>query len=289
MHGSQWQNIKLAHGDFSRRYLIHVPHTLTKMAHPLVLVLHGAGSKSEDAATHYGWVQKSEKESFIVAFPQAMPLDPSRPANFKTNPNNWNDGHERREKKIDDISFLRKVVEDISAHHLIDNNRIYMTGFSNGASMTLRAGIELSDIIAAIAAISGHLWIKNPHPIRPMSMLLIAGGMDPFKPLKGGFERNPWLIKEEVIPPMKSSIEKWVKLIGIDESNKILKSKNGIDVISYGPNKNDLIAVFIVLAEQGHEWPGGQRVLPETISGKNIQTFKATDVIWNFFKTQMLT
>ncbi len=36
-----------------------------------------------------------------------------------------------------------------------------MTGFSNGASMAFRVGIELSDRVAAIAPVAGALWITR--------------------------------------------------------------------------------------------------------------------------------
>ena len=36
----------------------------------------------------------------------------------------------------DDVGFLRKMVEDVTAEYDIDNSRVYWTGISNGCSMS---------------------------------------------------------------------------------------------------------------------------------------------------------
>ena len=36
---------------------------------------------------------------------------------------------------VDDIGYLKKLIDLNSAHYPIDSNKIYVTGFSNGASL----------------------------------------------------------------------------------------------------------------------------------------------------------
>ncbi len=283
------ESIELDVDGQSREYLVYAP--TTKRVHqkrPLVLFLHGAGGTAERAMENYGWVGKAKEESFIVAFPQALPLNLELPSDFKTNPNVWNDGSERGQQSADDILFLRKVVQDISKRYRIDSKRIYVTGFSNGASMAFRVGVELSDIVATIAPVSGHLWIKDLYPQRRMSALLITGADDPLNLLNGRIAKNPWNPKEEMKPPMIDSIIAWAKLLDFDESDTKVEEANGIKTIQYGPDIDELTVIFIVVADQGHEWPGGRRTLPKRISGKNVQTFNATDAIWDFFTMQSL-
>lgn len=283
------ESVELDVNGHSRKYLVYAPSS--KKAHErraLVLFLHGAGGTAERAMENYGWAGKAKEEAFIVAFPQALPLNVELPSDFKTNPNLWNDGSGRGQRSADDILFLKKVIQDISKRYRIDSKRIYVTGFSNGASMAFRAGAELSGVVAAIAPVSGRLWIKDPHPQRRMSALMITGAADPINPLDGGIvktSRNP---EGEMQPPMIDSIFTWAKLLGFDESDKKVEEVNGVKTIQYGPNIDELTAIFMVITDQGHEWPGGKRTLPKRISGKNVQTFNATDTIWDFFTMQSL-
>jgi polyhydroxybutyrate depolymerase len=45
--------------------------------------------------------------------------------------------------------------------------------------------LELSDRIAAIAPVSGALWIAEPKIARPVSLLYITGTADPINPMGG--------------------------------------------------------------------------------------------------------
>lgn len=269
----------------SRKYLVHLPSNLSPK-YPVVLFLHGAGGTAEGALNHYGWVEKSDQESFIAVFPEATPIDLSNPPNFRTNPNVWNDGSGSGKERTDDISFLKKVINDVLKEYWGDPNRVYITGFSNGASMTFRAGIELSDSVKAIAPVSGHLWQKYPKPKKLMSLLLITGDADPLNPLEGGAAKNIWNVGKEKRPSMKESIKIWLGLLGIGEGEKKVKQENGITKVFYGPNKTGLEVIYMIIRGQGHEWPGKPRVLPEFLTGNNVLNFSATDTIWDFFKSQ---
>ncbi len=268
-----------------RRYLVNVPKSSQPM--PLVVVLHWWGGNAEDAAEHLQWVGKSDKERFIAVFGEAMPLDVKMPSNPKSNPNVWNNGLENGQTQADDIAYLKYVINDVSRRFSVDPNRIYVTGFSSGASMSFRAGIELSDWIAAIAPVSGPLFIKDPKPARPMSVLLITGSADPLNPLEGGMGKNArgekfWKA------PMIDSIKTWLPLLGLEESQQTVKKKRGITITTWGPNPKDLEALFVVVDGLGHQWPGGGNVLPTSFAGNNVQFFNATDFIWDFIQLKLL-
>lgn len=268
-----------------RKYLLHVPALGSNTDRvPLVLVLHGAGGTADGAAKHYGWKEKSDEESFIVVFPEALPLDTTQPSNFKRNPNVWNDGSTRKKNThIDDSAFLRQVIEEVSQRYKVDPKGIYMTGFSNGASMTFKAGIDLSNLLAAIAPVSGHLWLKNPRPKRVISLMLITGDSDPMNPLKGGRATNPWSPLGHHSQPMEDSVKIWAQLLKENDKNAVVVDLNGVKIKRYGPNSSGQEALFIVVPGQGHEWPGSDRLLPLKTSGPNVKIYNATNAIWDFF------
>lgn len=66
---------------FVRTYLVHRPPGFNSSKElPAVMMLHGRGGSSHLAAHDFGWVEKSDKEGFMIVFPQALPIDPARPS-----------------------------------------------------------------------------------------------------------------------------------------------------------------------------------------------------------------
>jgi poly(3-hydroxybutyrate) depolymerase len=100
---------------------------------------------------------------------------------------------------------------------LLEKDRIYVCGFSHGASMTFRLGDELSDTLAAIAPVAVACWIEPSHP-QAIPVFYITGTNDSFNPLRGGIPQ-PWINKHlnrsklsgKAKPPVAVSIKKWQK------------------------------------------------------------------------------
>lgn len=278
----------LQSGGVGRHYMLRVPPIIESNPDkplPVVMVLHGAGSTAMGSSRHYGWREKADKEGFLAVFPEATPLRTSGSA-LRWNPNVWNDGSGRgftEKHAIDDIAYLRTVLDDVAAKTPVDSEHVFCTGFSNGASMCFRVGVEMADRIAAIAPVSGHLWLKDPKPARPISMMLIAGTADPLNPIDGGPAKNPWEHKAEMKPPMEDSVKAWVKIIGASDDPTDIVEKGDVKTFTYGPGPTGAVAVFIVITGQGHEWPGAPRVLPEGLSGRAVDSINATNTIWSFF------
>jgi polyhydroxybutyrate depolymerase len=64
----------------------------------------------------------------------------------------------------DDAGFLRQLITTLTTLYNVNSNQVYVTGMSSGAQMAERVGVELSDIVAAIAPTSGQLVGQNPPP-----------------------------------------------------------------------------------------------------------------------------
>jgi polyhydroxybutyrate depolymerase len=72
----------------------------------------------------------------------------------------WNDGRYRgpewaRIEGVDDVGYLRTLIDDACARLPIDPRRIYVVGMSNGATMAARFACEHAERIAALAQIAG--------------------------------------------------------------------------------------------------------------------------------------
>ena len=86
-----------------------------------------------------------ERETFIVAYPDGVG-------------GSWNALHETGEAEalgVDDVGFVDALIAKLSARYMVDPDRIYATGMSNGGFFAHRLGCERSDRFAAIAAVAG--------------------------------------------------------------------------------------------------------------------------------------
>jgi poly(3-hydroxybutyrate) depolymerase len=64
------------------------------------------------------------------------------------------DGSSLTQELADDVAFIDALVEQVDADYGIDRSRIYVSGFSNGAQMSARLGLERPETFAAVSVAS---------------------------------------------------------------------------------------------------------------------------------------
>jgi poly(hydroxyalkanoate) depolymerase family esterase len=147
--GTESKTLELA--GRKRTYLIHPPKGYdAKTPLPLVLVLHGAVQGAANAESMSGMSAKADKEDFLVAYPTGT-------SRFGLAPT-WNAGAccgYAMTNKVDDVGFLRALIDRLEHDYTVDPKRIFVTGISNGGMMSYRLACELADRIAAIAPVEG--------------------------------------------------------------------------------------------------------------------------------------
>jgi len=270
----------------ARTFIVHVPPGFDgKSKLPVVIMLHGAGGSGAGAMAQTGWAAKADREGFLAVFPDGTPPRPELAARFLTNPRLWNDGSGRGaigQERVDDLGFIAAMIDFLEARYAADPARIYCTGFSNGASMTFSVGLKLSNRIAAIAPVSGHLWQGEKQLAYPVALLYIIGTADPLNPLGGGNVKLPWGIVEDH-PPVEDSLKEWERMLGCGPEVQTARG-DGVLEITYDHCAKGGEVVYYTVQGLGHVWPGGQNRLPERWVGKPSNKLNATDVIWEFFK-----
>jgi polyhydroxybutyrate depolymerase len=182
------------------------------------------------------------------------------------------------------------MLDDILAKFSADQRRIFVAGFSNGASMSFRAGAELSKRITAIAPVAGELWLESIKLERPVPMIYITGTDDPLNPIEGGPPKlaNGGRLKASSKPkaPVRDSILKWSNALGCPVTPRNASETNGVRTEIYGPGRDNAEVVYITVKGLGHTWAGGKSLLPKFMVGGQSDAIKATDVIWDFFQKQ---
>lgn len=163
----------IQHDNLEREYLLYVPESYTGLeAVPVVFSLHGAGGTKESQYTLSGFNLLADDENFILVTPEAT-------AAFG-NLSFWN--QQSDPSRADDVGFINALIDSIANRYNIDLNRIYLAGSSNGAFMALQITCELSDKIAATAAVKGYMTpdqINTCNPTTPTAIIQMHGTEDP--------------------------------------------------------------------------------------------------------------
>lgn len=274
-------NRKIKIDNYKRSYKLHLPKDFNKNKDnlfPLVVVLHGGGGNSRQIKKETDFNEMSDKENFIVVYPEAL--------NRK-----WADGRETTESSvegIDDVNFIKTLIDTLENHYNIDENRIYVTGISNGGFMTITLLCALPDVFAAGASVTAMLPVKleDSVPSNKNSLLMIAGDEDPLVPFEGGQMQKP--SSGGLILSAFETCKLWAVNNSCDTTPTIEQlpdlKDDGTTVSLYTyPNGTKSVQMYVV-NNGGHTWPGGSQYLPKKVIGKLSKDIDATECIWEFFK-----
>jgi polyhydroxybutyrate depolymerase len=274
-------------GELERYYSVHVPPSYDpNRPTPVILNFHGGGGNPKSQRTITMMDQASDRFGFLVVYPQGTG------AKFRLiNPKGytWNAGTccgWAMKHGIDDVGYVRNMLDDLAGQFNIDKKRVYATGISNGAMMCYRLACELSDRIAAIAPVAGPMGLTNCNPARPVSVMQFHGTADQFAPYDGG--RGPRSLPGEFFESVDQSIGFWLKRDNIGGQPRIVKRGKATGYY-YGPGADGSEVVLWSIAEGGHTWPGGRfGFLGKRILGELNTDISANDLMWEFFQRHPL-
>ncbi len=110
----------------------------------------------------------------------------------------------------------------------IDATRIFVTGISNGGSMTMRMACEAADLVRAAASVSFPLNTDQCSPAKPIGVTEIAGTADTTVPYDGGDFLQLGTVGGLLEHPLRRA-ERTCEPCGM-ESDRRLQRQHGPDV-----------------------------------------------------------
>ncbi len=278
-------SFKLEHDGLTRHYRVHVPRSLRSGQRPAVLLaFHGGGGNMNHMADddNYGLIAKSESAGFVVVFANGYSALPG--GGLAT----WNAGEccgSARDKDVDDVGFVRKVLADLESRIEVDTRRVFATGMSNGGLFAYRLACEMPDRIHAIAAVAGTDNTRVCNPTRPIPVLHIHAKNDTHVLFEGGAGQDAFrdVTKVTQFTSVPETIARWTRRNGCEPTPKAVLERPGAYCERYSPCKEGATVQLCVTAAGGHSWPGASKVR----RGKEpaSQALSANDVMWDFFQT----
>lgn len=245
---------------------------------PLLLAFHGGIGTGQSMAEKTGFSPLADQKCFVVTYPDGLDK-------------RWHDGGS---DVGNDIGFVRALIDELLHTLSIDSDRIYATGGSNGGMFTHRLGCELSDVLAAIATVSGTMNVEvapTCAPAQPLSLIMFHGTDDPRVPWDGGAVVSPAAPPgTHLVLSVHDTLDKWGKRGGCSATPTSVEQLPDIDPNDgtrirrdeYAPCSSGVDVVLYAIEGGGHGWPGREGN-PGPGSGVQTRDIDATPVIWDFF------
>ena len=127
-----------------------------------------------------------------------------------------------------------------------------------------------------IATVAAHAVLMK------LAKVVVIETEDRLVPLDGGETTLPW--GKHTTPPVSQTLSRWARALGCPDRPEESHPKPGLKVLTYPPGRDGATFLAEFIEGQGHNWPGGQSLLPENMVGPRVDTLNATDVIWDFFR-----
>ena len=230
-------------GGQKREYLQYAPSDLGSKR-PLIISCHGMNQSAQ-----YQWnalkdaKTLADKEKFVIVLPEGIN-------------NGWDISGDR------DINLIKDLIAQMKKDFDIDENRVYLSGFSMGGMLTYHAMNKIPDVIAAFAPISGYpMWGFTYTGKRAIPVIHHHGTGDDVC----------------VYSNVQSNIDELVKKNKCSSTPTITQNYGGYSHITrkeWGGGTDGVKVVLMELANKGH-W----------ISNDGLFTL---DEIWKFCKNYSL-
>lgn len=271
---------------------------------PLLLVFHGGGHDAEKMVkitcpggrtTSTGCLHRvAERAGFVTAFLSGTQGGAGRTVRT------WNAGGGRNgfscisnyacDTNVDDLDYVDAVLDAIESTLNVDRDRFYATGVSNGGALAHRLACQMSDRIAAIAAVAAGNQFSTTARCSPrnvISILDVHGTGDELWPFDGGtMPMNPG----NGIGMYESS-EDWARRNGCASTRSIteLPDRDARDgTVAYRERWDrcrDGDVELVVIEGGGHTWPSGWQYAPIGDVGRTSRDVNANELIVDFFRT----
>ncbi len=283
--GSSDETIQIT-GQGQRRYRLHVPPSYNGSDRtPLVLSYHGLCSNGTEEELYSGLSAVSDLiGGFIVVYPEGM-----------VNINGDQYWSFTPEIPPNDVLFASELLDSLESQLCIDTNKIFSSGISNGAIMSVRLACSLSSRIATIAPVAGAYYppllstflTETCPDTRAVPMISFHGTADATIPYNGGGGLGgvPFRLPQDNTTPAEDVTEAWAIHNGCTGGRTETQVDTEVRLIEYGTCTDGATVQHYAVDGGGHTWPGSFDV-PGL--GYTTQQINATLLMWAFFQAHPL-
>lgn len=212
--------------------------------YPLVITLHGYGAYGTLQSSYLGLDARVDSAQYVLVSPDGT--------ENRNGTRFWNgtpaccalaaaaeDGSGEDYTQIDDVAYIRSLIEEAAATYSIDPARIGLFGHSNGGFMALRMACEASDLVTAVVSLAGSTFADAAScapASQPVSVLALHGDADDTILYAGGE------ILGEAYPSAPETARRFAGLAGCDSDNPV--AGDSVDVVGSLDGAETSVQVF---------------------------------------------
>ena len=289
----------------TRKFYYYIPSTYTEGERlPLMLSLHGSGSNATMQLNEGRWTEYAEQEGFIVVAPEStaihldgkissegkLPYEIGRSdasflrwAAVPTDP--------CAQLGVDDVGYLCDLIDLFVDGGYADAARVYSSGLSHGAFMSLRLALEMPEKLAGIGVVAGLLYadfdrVQLPETVK---VVLIHGTADTIVPFGGmKYDSDGDGTADYLWAYSSDETADWFRMqYGMEGEPAVsplpdADPEDGTTITrrAYADKNGTELVVQYVVDGGGHTWPGGTQYAPASVCGIVSRDAQAAELIW---------
>lgn len=286
--------VKVTHQGVERSAVLLQPGGASEGPLPLIVALHGQGGSGENFSGWKLFEPLAERERFVTLYPSAIdgrwsygrPVIQPMPKVGSEKIGGENAGGET----VDDLGFLRLLIDDLVGRKIADPARVYVAGVSRGGLMAFTAACALADRVAAVAALITPMTLyqrEDCKPARPVPIMVIAGTHDTSNPYDGAM----WPLGR--LTSIPETMDFWRQQHGCAQrSGRMLPHADPADrtkvmLIEWSNCRTGISPLLYRVEGGGHQVPSrraGTVPMSEDRFGLRNRDLESGDVIWEYVK-----
>ncbi len=159
--------------EVDREALLHLPANSKTQALPVVFAFHGHSGTMNQAARSFQYHRHWPEA--IVVYMQGLKT-PGRITDPEGKQFGWQ--HDKGDQGDRDLKFFDAVLASLKQDYKVDEDRIYVTGHSNGGSFTYLLWANRGEVFAAVAPSASAPPKDARTKLKPKPVLHVAGEND---------------------------------------------------------------------------------------------------------------
>ena len=271
----------IQHGGLSREYLLYIPSNIDNLKNlPVIFNFHGYLGQAVQFFNQTDLVEIADNNGVVLVYPQGSSLSTGA-SHWNAAPPNSSSKSFVNKSNADDIGFFKELLNEINQDNMIDLNRVYVIGYSNGGMFSHFLACNTDNIIAAIGDVAGTMLnetFENCNPSSPIPILKIHGTADGVVGYNG-YNEGEFKSVKEVLDFWKShnrsNTDEVLENLGSTSiySEFFNTSVNvNFEKYTYKSDENNSKNVHNKIINGGHWW-----------DYSSDDNFKTSTLLWDFF------